>query len=215
MSNKLWIFGDSFSETFDQGNAAHNWKTNYINFKGYKPKVFSEIVAEKLNLECINTNLNGDASDNPTILSRIIENIDNVNDGDVISVGWTTETRFRIVNFEHNDWNIINPISPVLDFPNISPRTFEEIGVNRTHSLYFNELCDWAKLVNRLFIKNKVIQWTWAIPRVMKFHSISDDTNGLLKDNHWSERGHQEFAEWFINCHNNNNCIDFFKKKVK
>ena len=213
MSNKLWVFGDSFSETFKQSDAPHSWKKNYTNFKGYEPKVFGDIVAEKLNLELVNTNLKGEASDNSIILSRIIENIDNINDSDVISIGWSTVTRFRIVNFEHNYWNVINPISPVLDFPNVSPRTFEEIGVNRTHSLYFNELCEWVKLVDRLFKKNNVIQWTWAIPNMMKFHSIKDETNGLLDDNHWSEQGHQEFAEWFVNCHNNNNCIDFFKKK--
>lgn len=213
MSNKLWIFGDSFSETFKQGKAAHNWKKNYKDFKGYEPKTFGDIVGEKLNLECINTNLNGDASDNSTILSRIIENLDNINDDDVISVGWTTVTRFRLVNFEHNHWNVINPGGPVLNFPNISSNTIEEIGVNKTHPLYFNELCNWVKLVDRLFRKNKVIQWTWSIPSLMRFHSIKDETNGLLDDHHWSEKGHQEFAEWFINCHDNNKCIDFFKKK--
>lgn len=213
MSNKLWIFGDSFSETFEQGNASHEWKKNYIKFKGYVPKVFGHIVAEKLNLELINTNLNGDASDNSTILHRIIENIDKINDGDVISVGWSAVTRFRVVDFDKDSWNIINPSHPIVDFPNISPQTIEEIGVNRTHNLYFNELCDWVTLVDRLFKKNKVIQWTWTNRRLLKFDRIIDETNESLFDHHWSEKGHQEFAEWFINCHNNNNCVDFFKKK--
>lgn len=213
MSNKLWVFGDSFSDTFNQGNAAHNWKKNYVNFKGYVPKVFGDIVAEKLNLECVNTNLNGGATDNSMILSRIIENIHNINDDDVISVGWSTVTRFRIVNFSSNTWDIINPGHPIVNFPNISSKTIEEIGVNRTHQLYFEELCGWVKLVDRLFKKNKLIQWTWTQQKLMKFHSIREETNGLLEDDHWSERGHQEFAEWFINCYNNDTCIDFFKKK--
>ena len=74
-------------------------------------------------------------------------------------------------------------------------------------------MCDWVKLVDRLFKKNKVIQWTWTQYSLMNFQSIREETNGLFIDDHWSEKGHEEFAEWFIDCHNNNNCIDFFKKK--
>jgi hypothetical protein len=215
MSNKLWIFGDSFSETFkrENGGIYLDWKTNYVEFKGYTPKVFGDIVAEKLNLELVNTNLKGLSSDNSTILSRIINNIDNIKDGDVISVGWTAHTRFRVANFRHHRWNITDSGRGIIDFPNISQQTFEEIGVNRTHVLYFNELCEWVEMVKKIFKNNRVIQWTWNQQSVMKFNSITDDTNGLLRDDHWSEKGHQDFAEWFIDCYNNNNCIDFFKKK--
>ncbi len=213
--SKLWVFGDSFSETFkkENGGIYLEWKKKYVEFKGYEPKVFGDIVAERFNLELMNTNLKGLASDNSTILGRIIEHCDEINDGDVISVGWSTVTRFRMANFKTNIWDIINPTHPIADGSFLSTKTVEEIGVNRTHNFYHNELCDWVKLVDRLFKNNKVIQWTWTEPKLMKFHSIKDDTNGLLSDNHWSERGHQEFAEWFIDCHNNNNCIDFFKKK--
>ncbi len=213
--SKLWVFGDSFSETFkkENGGIYLEWKKKYVDFKGYEPKVFGDIVAEKLNLELVNTNLKGLASDNATILSRIVEHCDEIQDGDVISVGWSTLTRFRLVKFKKNVWDIINPSHPIAIDGNISEKTIEEIGINRTHYLYHNELCDWVKLVDRLFKNNKVIQWTWTEHRLLKCHSIKDDTNGLLSDNHWSERGHQEFAEWFIDCHNNNNCIDFFKKK--
>lgn len=215
MSNKLWIFGDSFSEPLRYIPGANylDWKKNYVNFKGYEPKVFSEIVAEKLNLELINTNLKGEASDNSTILSRIIENIDKIEDDDVISIGWSTVTRFRLVNFKYNVWDIINPGHDIAEGSLISQKTIEEIGVNRTHDFYFNELCDWVKLLNKLFKNNKVIQWTWTQRNILKFDRIVDETNGLLNDNHWSERGHQEFAEWFINCYNNNNTVDFFIKK--
>ena len=52
MSNKLWIFGDSFSETFTQvsGGFHLGWKKNYIKFLGHIPKVFGDIVAEELNV---------------------------------------------------------------------------------------------------------------------------------------------------------------------
>jgi hypothetical protein len=212
---KLWIFGDSFSETFkkENGGIYLDWKKNYVEFKGYTPKVFGDIVAEKLNLELVNTNLMGFATDNSTILSRIIEHCDEVKDGDVISVGWTALHRTRVVNFKENRWAVITPNHPIVDFPNFSERTFQEIGVNRSHRLYHNELCDWVKLVDRLFKNNKVIQWTWTQYSFMNFQSIREETNGLFIDDHWSEKGHEEFAEWFIDCHKNNNCIDFFKKK--
>ena len=215
MSNKLWIFGDSFSETFTQvsGGVHLGWKKNYIKFLGHIPKVFGDIIAEELNLELVNTNLKGEPSDNATILSRIINNIDNIKDGDVISVGWTTPTRCRVANFVHRGWDVINPAHPIVDHPNMSQRTFEEIGVNRTHKLYFNELCEWTEMVEKTFKNNRVIQWTWEIQHLMKQQTILEDTNGLLHDHHWSEKGHQDFAKWFLNCYNNNVCVDFFKKR--
>jgi hypothetical protein len=199
MSNKLWIFGDSYSETFTQvsGGIHLGWKKNYIKFLGHIPKVFGDIIAEELNLELVNTNLKGEPSDNATILSRIINNIDNIKDGDVISVGWTTPTRCRVANFVHRGWDVINTGHPVVDHPNMSQRTFEEIGVNRTHKLYFNELCEWTEMVEKLFKNNRVIQWTWEIQYLMAQQTIFEDTNGLLHDHHWSEKGHQDFAKCY------------------
>jgi predicted transport protein len=215
MSNKLWVFGDSYSETFRriQGGIYLNWKKNYVDFKGYEPKVFSDIVAEELNLELVNTNLKGESSDNATIFSRIINNIDNIKKGDVISVGWTTVTRYRVVNFNSKSWDIINPGHPIIDYPNLSEQTFQEIGINRTHKLYFNELCEWVEVVNKLFKENKIIQWTWTMQHSMKHHTIIEETDGLLEDYHWSEKGHQDFAKWFLDCYNNNVCFDFFNKR--
>ena len=211
MRNKLWIFGDSFSETFNTEEIL-KWKKNYINFKGYAPKVFGDIVAEKLDLELENTNLKGNPSDNTTILSRIITNIDNIKDGDVISIGWTSFERFRIANTKTNKWVITNPnqIGPLYD---ISEQTINEISVNRSDVLFYYELCEWTDMINKLFKNNRVIQWTWTQHSVMKCQTITQETNGLLQDSHWSERGHEEFAQFFLDCYNNINCINFFKKK--
>ena len=118
-----------------------------------------------------------------------------------------------MVNFKYNKWDIINPGHDVAEGSLISQRTIEEIGINKSHDLYFNELCEWTQMVEKLFKNNRVIQWTWTQPSVLKCERIIDETDGLLHDHHWSEKGHQQFAEWFINCHNNNNCVDFFKKK--
>lgn len=213
--SKLWIFGDSYSEPFTQvlGGIHLGWKKNYIKFLGHIPKVFGDIVAEELNLELVNTNLKGEPSDNTIILSRIINNIDNIKDGDVISVGWTTISRFRVANSKSRRWDVINPGHPVDNHPDMSQRTFEEIGVNRTNELYFNELCEWTEMVEKTFKNNHVIQWTWVMHNLMKQQTIFEDTNGLLQDYHWSEKGHQDFAKWFLNCYNNNACLDFFNKR--
>jgi hypothetical protein len=68
-------------------------------------------------------------------------------------------------------------------------------------------------MVEKTFKNNRVIQWTWEIQHLMRQQTILEDTNGLLHDHHWSEKGHQDFAKWFLNCYNNNVCVDFFKKR--
>ena len=42
----LWVFGDSFSNPFVI-EGSDTWKTKYIEYKGYVPKIFGDIVSEK------------------------------------------------------------------------------------------------------------------------------------------------------------------------
>ena len=49
--NTLWTFGDSFTDFFYPPDKSEiHWRQKYIKFKGYTPKVYGEIIAEKLNL---------------------------------------------------------------------------------------------------------------------------------------------------------------------
>ena len=44
MSQKLYIFGDSFSAGF---SFESNWTNNYVNWKGYTPDTFGDIISNK------------------------------------------------------------------------------------------------------------------------------------------------------------------------
>ena len=61
--NKIWFFGDSNTDGY---NTSYQWANEYINWKGYKPKFWTELLANKLELPFENCGKGG--SDNYTIL---------------------------------------------------------------------------------------------------------------------------------------------------
>ena len=50
MKRTLWTFGDSFTARF----ANTGWSTNYVKWKGYIPKVYGEIISDKLEMQLQN-----------------------------------------------------------------------------------------------------------------------------------------------------------------
>ena len=48
----LWTFGGSFTERYTD---KYNWSRDYIKWKGYTPKVYGDIIAEKLDLDLKNS----------------------------------------------------------------------------------------------------------------------------------------------------------------
>jgi hypothetical protein len=206
MSQKLYIFGDSFSAGF---SFESNWTNNYVNWKGYTPKGFDEIISQKLNLELIN--LADNASDNYSILQKFCDNVKNIKKNDLVIIGWSSPLRFRLVS---NDWITILPnydkfSTKEIDKTKISESTLIEILLNRDDIRYCNEVNSWIKLLNNL--DKKIIHWTPFDQRLdcmflNKFETIFIETNGELNDWHFSENGHLQLSDLFINK---------FKKKNK
>ena len=206
MSQKLYIFGDSFSAGF---SFESNWTNNYVNWKGYTPKGFDEIISQKLNLELIN--LADNASDNYSILQKFCDNVKNIKKNDLIIIGWSSPLRFRLVS---NDWITILPnydkfSTKEIDKTKISESTLIEILLNRDDVRYCNEVNSWIKLLNNL--DKNIIHWTPFDQRLdcmflSKFETIVTETNGELNDWHFSENGHLQLSDLFINK---------FKKKNK
>jgi hypothetical protein len=206
MKQKLYIFGDSFSAGF---SFESNWTNNYVNWKGYTPKGFSEIISQKLNLELIN--LADNASDNYSILQKFCDNVKNIKKNDLVIIGWSSPLRFRLVS---NDWITILPnndkfSTKEIDKTKISESTLTEILLNRDDIRYCNEVNSWIKLLNNL--DKKIIHWTPFDQRLdcmflNKFETIFIETNGELNDWHFSENGHLQLSDLFINK---------FKKKNK
>ena len=207
MSQKLYIFGDSFSAGF---SFESNWTNNYVNWKGYSPKGFGEIISQKLNLELIN--LAENASDNYSILQKFCDNEKNIKKNDLVIIGWSSPLRFRLVS---NDWITILPnhdkfSTKEIDKTKISESTLIEILLNRDDIRYCNEVNSWIKLLNNL--DKNIIHWTPFDQRLdcmflNKFETIVTETNGKLNDWHFSENGHKQLSDLFINKFKSKNKI--------
>ena len=207
MSQKLYIFGDSFSAGF---SFESNWTNNYVNWKGYTPHGFSEILSQKLNLELIN--LSENASDNYSILQKFCDNEKNIKKNDLVIIGWSSPLRFRLVS---KDWITILPnydkfSTKEIDKTKISESTLIEILLNRDDIRYCNEVNSWIKLLNNL--DKNIIHWTPFDQRLdcmflNKFETIVTETNGKLNDWHFSENGHKQLSDLFINKFKSKNKI--------
>lgn len=207
MSQKLYIFGDSFSAGF---SFESNWTNPYVNWKGYTPKGFGEIISQKLNLELIN--LSENASDNYSILQKFCDNEKNIKKNDLVIIGWSSPLRFRLVS---KDWITILPnhdkfSTKEIDKTKISESTLIEILLNRDDIRYCNEVNSWIKLLNNL--DKNIIHWTPFDQRLdcmflNKFETIFTESNGELNDWHFSENGHIQLSDLFINKFKSKNKI--------
>jgi hypothetical protein len=202
MQNKLWIFGDSFSTSY---KTPDHWKSEYLDWKGYIPKIFSEILAEDLNLTEINLSISG--SDNYTILQRVCDNVHRINPEDIIIIGWSQTGRFRLATTE-GQWKHMYPmgLESLCDgeyasgLDGISKNTLIEIFCNRGTELYTKEVRSWVQLLNHTFTKNTIIHWSpfkdvLIYNNLSHFTRIETETNGKIKNWHYSEAGHIELAE--------------------
>jgi hypothetical protein len=193
---KLFTFGDSFTEGYDEHSP---WAKKYINWKGYKPKVFSEIVSEKLNFELINYGVGG--SDNYTILESFFKHYKEIDKDDFIVINWSSTERFRLVTKSEKWISMIPNFKNVLSDLDITEKTIEEIFVNRMSSKYVEEVNQWINYLN--LTNEKIIQWT-PFGNNLKCHFLShyeritNETQNELIDGHFSEKGQTQLAEDII-----------------
>lgn len=225
--NKLWIFGDSFSVPFwKEGDTS--WRADYVNWKGYIPKCYAELIADTLNLKCINLAKSG--SDNYTILDSIIPYLNAIKQTDIIIVGWSNTLRFRVAN-KLNTFTTIHP--KVLDKifeQNKNQQKFElsnsaitEFSINRDNPIYIDELNNYIKLLNFTFSNHVIIHWSpfeldkfgllTTTPSLSNLETTSQETNKIVKDNHFSENAHKLIAEQLIDVIANFK-INGFKKII-
>ncbi len=216
--NKLWVFGDSYSEKFSKLLKNRNWKHFYLDWKGYTPKSYGEIIAEKSNFILMNQAIGG--TDNYTILDTIINAIDTINENDVIIIGWSNTLRFRVVSIE-NSFNTIRPGSlntflnynKIGKYVDLSDETLTEIAVNRSSSVYINELNNYIKLLNFTFKNNKIIHWSpfaqhreglnTTFKNPFDYETIREETKGEIDDGHFTSNAHELIATQLIDLIDN------------
>jgi hypothetical protein len=152
MFNNLWIFGDSYSDVNYETVPYREW---YNSFMGYETEHFSKIISEKLNLNIINLAVGG--SDNDSIFEKIIDNIDNFKEGDLILVNWSTITRFRLTSINNNSTTMsVNIYNSNID---IDRDCLIKICNNRDSEIFINQVLKWTKLLKHA-INKRMVFWS-------------------------------------------------------
>jgi hypothetical protein len=209
MSNqKLWVFGDSFSVPFELMK-----HIPYIPYKGYVPKIYSEVVAEEFGYELMDNAVGG--ASNVTIFHKFISVVDQIADNDVVIFGWTQNFRFRIASETNLFTDILIGVIDQYVINNFSKEALLEIGDNKeSQSVYFTEITDYIKLINHTLKNNIVLHWTWVEPNknpdrneqkyydqllpFKKYLSVTQETDYKLDDFHYGEMGHYDLAQKII-----------------
>lgn len=216
MSNqKLWVFGDSFSVPFQLMK-----HIPYIPYKGYVPKIYSEIIADELDYELKDMSIGG--ASNTTIFHKFISVVEQILDNDIVIFGWSQYFRFRIASETNIFTDILTGVIEQYQINHISKDALIELGINKESStIYFSEVSDYIKLINYTLKNNKVFHWTWVEPSktqdqhekkyydllqpYKKYMSVTEETNYQLNDFHYGEIGHSNLAKDLISKINEKN----------
>lgn len=202
----IWYFGDSNTEIY---NPQYKWVKDYIDWKGYTPKHWTEVLSERMSLPF--NNLGKGGCDNYTIFDTLINNLNRISDNDIVIIGWTIPIRARIANLDTNEWITIVPMGK----PNlkcISNNAIWEMVSLRDSELYTNEVLGWQKIIKRALSNNKVIFWSYFPEFSNKglidykywlgkteLLSIKDETNGMVSDGHFGEVGNMIISDVMFN----------------
>lgn len=204
----LWVFGDSFSVPFKKIENEHP----YVPYKGYCPKIYSNLISEELNLNLMDMSMGG--CSNQSILHTYIKNIDNIKQDDIVIVSWTQPIRFRIASKRNDFYDVIIAVAPYMEeFIDMSIDSLNDFTINRsTHSIYWDELVDYVNVINKSTKTSNIVHWTWVSPTdkidtniyeqqfydlllpFKKYKSVREETNGIIDDFHYGEDGHMELA---------------------
>jgi len=215
--NKLWVFGDSFTEGFDEFTyhskvSIPDWRKQYIDWKGYVPQVFNTILANKLNIETINCGIGG--ADNYTIFHTIIKNIEKIKKDDTVIIGWSSVLRLRVATrydkfISIQAWMLSLTYDKLQDIGiDIPQQTLLEMANNRVSYVYIDEINDYIKILKLLLKSNKIIFWSpfydnlkmgMLVTPIPQLKSIGAETKSKVSDGHFSEDAHFELAEHFYN----------------
>lgn len=222
ITNTLHIFGCSYSEPFNKGYDP------YVKWKGYEPKSWTEILAEKLNLN-LNNHAKGGNS-NEMILQNFCKSIHTFKKNDVVILQWSFLNRFTWINTKDEMVSCsYRGIDKTLD-QSIS----ELISVTRSSNPYKLQLLDYQKLIDDYCKVKGIDIWYWhADPQMYEYvdlrdmryliideimenntnferctfdvvyglggYDIETETNGELNDSHFSESAHKIKGELFYN----------------
>lgn len=202
---RCWFFGDSFT----RGDNCY-WGDPYYKLT-YKEgcKRWTEIVSDYY--ECMEQNHAWGGNSNTHILYQLISESPNIQPGDYVFVGDTRPC--RVAYFDGGEIrNVIN--DTVLNYTRGTVRTILEyivdviIPYEKEYGEYYEK--QFVEVLNLLKLKG-VTTFYWKhtdywFP-LNKIHTITKDTNGKIKDGHFSWKAHKKMAGIVINKLENPNSI--------
>lgn len=201
----VWTFGDSYTDGF---RSSEKWAKEYVQWKGYQPKTFGEIVSHTLGFSLENLGKGG--SSNYEIFERFCEVANRINHNDLVIFGWSSPIRFRLVN-NFGEWASILPNFKDQSnvFSNISQETINEILINREAKLYSSEVNHWINLIHLVLKNTLVIHWTPFSSSIdaelfESIETIYNETKGELDDRHFNEKAHRKLSDYILSIYWNN-----------
>lgn len=203
---KCWFFGDSFT----RGDNCYKGDSYYELTYKEGCKRWTEIVSEYLG--CSEENHAWGGNSNTHILYQLISESPNIQSGDYVFVGDTRPPRVMFFNDDGEVRNVINDKS--LGYKKGDEDTILKYIVNvivpqeKNYELYFET--QYKSVLDLLEIKGvKTLFWKYTdywFP-LNKIHTITKDTNGKIKDGHYSWKAHKRKANIIINQLENPNSI--------
>lgn len=161
---KLWFFGDSFTDNdFDRVK----FRKVYNDYVGYRTKHFTDLLKDKLNMD---TSIHGIGGvDNDTIFETLIDNLENIDFGDIIIINWTSIARIRLKTADNEYPSYVlgnsNNQPPMIWSKNyghvdIDVECLEKMLINRDSDIFLNQILKWTKLLKHTFKNNKILLWS-------------------------------------------------------
>lgn len=204
----LWIFGDSFSYSWNENWLKYenkDWAQGqyvywYYNKNNKMPIHFTNVLEDTLPVQkTINESISG--ADNYTILESIGKSINDIKPNDYVVIGWSRITRVRII--EDNKWKTIY----IDKIPNLF--LSEQIAL-RESSLTFDEINSWQNILLKALPKQTIF-WS-PFEYSSKYHedgtisffctknitTIKKETKGYIDDLHFSSEGHEQVGNQLI-----------------
>jgi len=217
--NRLWVFGDNSSCIFGKTKERRfEYYRRYRN--GNFPSSWSEILSNKLDFKLNNYAVAGQS--NYDIFEWFCKMSTNLQENDIVLIGWSFVQRFRLYDEHSMDYITIRPNAlthsnvPTL-LNGISLDTVNQTLENRNNSKWIEEVNNWEILINNYcqLKKCKVFYWSFD-EKLNKQHyigglhpnfrdylisigaeDITKETNGQLIDNNFGEKGHLIQSEYF------------------
>jgi hypothetical protein len=192
--NKLWAFGCSFTAEYNPIDGLFfPFENNYDKYRKYRggtlPNVWVDLLAKKINYKPYNCAIGG--SSNNTIFNQFIDVVDLIKENDILIFGWTSLTRFPIVNLNEDIMINLLPNATNYGDAGFSKNTMEEILVNKSHKLWINEVLNWIKLINIYCKEKKVEVYHWASDDLLfNQHSKFIDERFIVINDEQSNKTH-------------------------